>query len=231
MKKWIHAFFTLFFPPCCIVCNRPLSESEEYMCLKCNMGLPRTNYHLYKDNYVEKMFWGRIPIQRATAFFFYQKGSEYNQLLHQLKYKGYKEIGEAIGRVLATEIQSSGDFFHSIDVVIPIPLHSRKKKKRGYNQSEWIAKGISNITGIPMDTVSVVREKDTDTQTRKSRMARWENVEGIFRLIDPDGFQGKHVLLVDDVLTTGATMEACAEVFNEVSGVRVSVLGVGLARD
>ena len=145
----------------------------------CNINLPRTDYHLRKDNPVEKMFWGKIPLERATSFFFYRKGSDFRQILHQLKYGGQKGIGAIMGRYMAAELLESG-FFEGVDVILPVPLHKKKQQIRGYNQSEWIARGIATVTGISIDTESVVRRKNTETQTRKSFLERWENVEGIF---------------------------------------------------
>ena len=199
------------------------------MCTSCNMNLPRTGFHLRKDNPVECLFWGRIPgLKRASCFLFYRKGSDFRRILHLLKYGGYKELGEVMGRYMAAEL-SSGEFFDGVDMIIPVPLHRKKQKLRGYNQSEWIARGIASVTGIPLCAECMIREKNTETQTRKSTFERWENVEGIFRLCDTVHFEGKHVLLVDDVLTTGATTVACASAFARVSGIRISVLTLAVA--
>ncbi|GAA6244045.1 ComF family protein [Bacteroides fragilis] len=182
-----------------------------------------------KDNPVECLFWGRIPgLKRASSFLFYRKGSDFRRILHLLKYGGYKELGEVMGRYMAAEL-SSGGFFDGVDMIIPVPLHRKKQKLRGYNQSEWIARGIASVTGIPLCAECMIREKNTETQTRKSTFERWENVEGIFRICDTVHFEGKHVLLVDDVLTTGATTVACASAFARVSGIRISVLTLAVA--
>lgn len=190
--------------------------------------MPRTHYETCPGNPVEQMFWGKIPVERATSYFFYNKGSDFRFILHQLKYHGCKELGEAMGRMMACELLRSG-FFETIDCIIPVPLHEKKQQLRGYNQSEWIARGISAATGIPVNTTAVVREKDTETQTRKSMSERWENVDGIFVLLQPALFANKHVLIVDDVLTTGATTVACASVFREVEGIKISVLTLAMA--
>ena len=181
----------------------------------CNINLPRTDYHLRKDNPVEKLFWGKFPLERATSFFFYRKGSDFRQVLHQLKYGGQKEIGAIMGRYMASELQAS-DFFHGVDVIIPIPLHKKKQQIRGYNQSEWISRGIMAVTGIPVDT-------------QKAALERWENVDGIFELHRSEYLAGKHILIVDDVLTTGATTVACASRLAEIEGVRISVLTLAMA--
>ena len=174
------------------------------------------------------MVWGKLPLERATSYFFYHKGSDFRRILHQLKYGGRKDLGETMGRFMAAELTVSG-FFHSVDVIVPIPLHPRKQRMRGYNQSECIAKGVAAVTGIPLDAASVMRRKHTETQTSKSAYERWENVDGIFHLRHPERFVGKHILLVDDVLTTGATTTACADVFRDVEGVRISVLTLAVA--
>ena len=228
IKDWLYSFISLLFPRCCVVCGRSLAKGEECICAMCNINLPRTNYHLQKDNPVEQLFWGKIPLERATSFFFYRKGSDFRQILHQLKYGGQKEIGAIMGRYMASELSASG-FFQGIDVIIPVPLHKRKQRIRGYNQSEWIARGISAVTGICIDTEVIVRQKHTETQTRKSAFERWENVDGIFALHHADSLKGKHVLVVDDVLTTGATTVACASRLVEIEGVRISVLTLAVA--
>ena len=228
IKDWLGSFLSLLFPRCCVVCGRPLAKGEECLCTMCNINLPRTDYHLRKDNPVEKLFWGKIPLERATSFFFYRKGSDFRQILHQLKYGGQKGIGAIMGRYMAAELLESG-FFEGVDVILPVPLHKKKQQLRGYNQSEWIARGIAAVTGIPIDTESVVRRKNTETQTRKSSLERWENVEGIFELHHAESLTGKHILIVDDVLTTGATTVECASCLTGIEGIRISVLTLAMA--
>lgn len=148
-KAWFLSFVHLFFPRQCAVCGSSLQEGEEGICIRCNMNMPRTNYHLREDNSVERMFWGKIPLERGTSFFYYHKGSDFRHILHQLKYGGRKDLGEIMGRFMAAELAATG-FFRGIDVIIPVPLHPRKQKLRGYNQSECIARGVSAVTGIPI---------------------------------------------------------------------------------
>ena len=195
VKTWFFSFVHLFFPRQCAVCGAILQEGEEGICMKCNMDMPRTNYHLRKDNPVERMFWGKIPLEHATSCFFYHKGSDFRRILHQLKYGGRKDLGEVMGRFMAAELSAAG-FFSDVDVIVPVPLHPRKRKMRGYNQSECIARGVSAVTGIPMDTASVARMRHTETQTRKSSYERWENVDGIFCLRRADAFARKHLSLI-----------------------------------
>ena len=227
-KAWFLSYVHLFFPRQCAVCGSSLQEGEEGICIRCNMNMPRTNYHLREDNSVERMFWGKIPLERGTSFFYYHKGSDFRHILHQLKYGGRKDLGEIMGRFMAAELAATG-FFRGIDVIIPVPLHPRKQKLRGYNQSECIARGVSAVTGIPIDVSSVLRRRHTETQTRKSAYERWENVDGIFLLRYPERFVGKHILIVDDVLTTGATTTACADALKDVGGVHVSILTLAVA--
>lgn len=227
-KDWLNSFLYIFFPRCCVVCGRPLARGEEYICTLCNIDLPRTNYHLQKDNPVEMNFWGKIPLNRATSFFYYRKGSDFRQILHQLKYRGKKELGVVMGRYIAAELMPT-NFFQGIDVIVPVPLHKKKQQQRGYNQSEWIAKGISVVAGISIDTISVVRLTNTETQTHKSILERWENVDGIFELRCADSLSGKHVLIIDDVLTTGSTIVSCASCLTEVEGIRISILTLAMA--
>lgn len=228
LKDWLGAFISLFFPRCCVVCGRTLAKGEEGICVMCNIKLPRTNFHLQKDNPAEQLFWGKIPLERATSYFFYRKGSDFRRVLHQLKYGGRKELGVIMGRHIAAELRTS-DFLQNIDLIIPIPLHKKKQQLRGYNQSECIAQGISDVSGIPLDTESVIRLKNTETQTRKSTFERWENVDGIFELRSAERLLGKHVLIVDDVLTTGSTTVACASCLVEIEGIRISILTLAMA--
>ena len=228
VKYWFGPLFHLFFPRCCAVCGASLIEGEDTICTHCNIDMPRTNYHKMKDNPVERMFWGKFPLERATSYFFYRKGSDFRRILHQLKYGGRKELGAVMGRCMAAELLPTG-FFEDVDVVIPAPLHPRKQRACGYNQSEWIARGVSAVTGIPVDTESILRKKNTETQTRKSVFERRDNVEGIFELQHPETLAGKHILIVDDVLTTGSTTLACASCLVNVEGIRISILTLATA--
>lgn len=190
--------------------------------------MPRTNFHRIPNNSMEKMLWGRVPIEKATSYFYYSKGGNYNKLVHQLKYKGNKELGKAMGACMANEIKDSG-FFNTVDFIVPVPLHPRKQRKRGYNQSEWIAQGIAQITGIPCETNLLTRTKYTDTQTRKSAHNRMESMDEVFKSAALLQCEGKHILLVDDILTTGSTIVACSDALNESQNIRISVLTLGVA--
>lgn len=221
-------FINLLYPALCLVCGENLHKNEQHLCLTCLYNIPKTNFHLQKDNQIEKRFWGKVPIWRGTAFFYFQKGSQFQQLLHSLKYRGNKEIGEFLGKYAAVDLKDSPDF-SSVDVIIPVPLHPGKYKKRGYNQSEWIGKGLSEILGVPQDTTTLIRTKENTTQTKKTVFERYENTEGIFELSNKDSLTGKHVLLVDDVLTTGSTLEACIRALVEIPNLKVSLFTLAVA--
>jgi ComF family protein len=221
-------FFNLMYPNLCIICGENLNKNEQHLCITCLHGIPKTNYHLHADNPVEKSFWGKVPVYRGTAFFFFQKGSPFQKLLHSLKYKSNKEIGQHLGKYAAVDLLDSDDFA-TIDVIIPVPLHPKKYKIRGYNQSEWIGKGLSEILEKPQDTTTLIRVTENTTQTKKSVFERFENTEGIFELKDKTILEGKHVLLVDDVLTTGSTLEACMRALLETQNIKISVFTLAVA--
>ena len=229
MKIPIIAYLTeLLYPRLCVVCGDKLIEKEQWICLHCLHHIPRTNYHLTPNNPVSQIFYGRVQIEYATSFFYFNKGSKYQTLLHNLKYKGMKELGEEIGKHFGIDLQQSPGF-SSVDLICPVPLHPQKEKKRGYNQSWWIASGIAKQLNKELSENNLNRVIATETQTRKSRFDRWQNVEGIFELSDPEAFCGKHVLLVDDVVTTGSTLEACAMSILSKTNARVSIATLATA--
>jgi ComF family protein len=221
-------FINLMFPELCVVCGISLQRNEHLLCITCLHGIPKTNYHLIEGNPIEKRFWGKVPIYRATSYFFFQKGSSFQKLLHILKYKGNKEIGELMGKYAAIDLLDSPDFT-SIDVILPVPLHPKKYKSRGYNQSEWISKGLSVVLNKPLDITTLIRIHENATQTKKSVFERYKNTEGIFELKDKNIFAGKHILLVDDVLTTGSTLEACVRVLLETPEIKISIFTLAVA--
>jgi len=203
----INDFFNLIFPKLCSACNGALLKSEKIICLNCVINLPKTDFHKEKENPVNKVFWGRVDVEMATSFYLFSKKSKVQNLLHSLKYKGVKEVGSVLGELFGYELNES-EFYKDIDFIITVPLQKNKLKKRGYNQSEWIALGLSKSMKIPVNIDSLYRKSDSETQTKKSRYKRWENVGEIFGLANND-LEGKRILLVDDVVTTGATLEAC----------------------
>jgi ComF family protein len=231
-KKLLHRWFTdlldLFYPDLCIICNESLLQGEKIICLSCLHEIPRTNFHTETDNTVEKRFWGKVPVYRGTSFFYFQKGSPFQKLLHELKYKGNKEIGEIIARYAAAALLETPEFC-TFDLIIPVPLHPRKFAKRGYNQSEWIARGLASVLDKPIDTLHLQRIRENTTQTKKSVFDRYKNTEGIFKLTDTEIFNGKHVLLVDDVLTTGSTLEACMQALLVTENITISIFTLAIA--
>ena len=218
----------LLFPHLCVVCGDKLIEQEKWICLHCLHHIPRTNFHHERDNRVAQLFYGRVQIECATAFFYFSKGSNYQSLLHHLKYKGMKELGEEIGKHFGIDLLQSPEF-SSVDVICPVPLHPSKEKKRGYNQSWWIASGMARQMKKELSDDNLKRVTATETQTRKSRFERWQNVEGIFDLTHPEYFSGKHILLIDDVVTTGSTLEACAHAILSQTNARVSIATLATA--
>lgn len=221
----------LISPHTCAVCGGRLSVTEEEICSVCNMHLPRTGFHKHPcDNPMARMFWGLIPIERATALFYYAPHSETSHLIYSLKYYARPDIGVALGRMAASELIGTG-FFEGIDIIMPIPLASKRRRERGYNQSEEVAKGVSCITNIPIMTNIVERTRFNQSQTHLYRWERRENVVGVFRLLKAgERLSDKHILIVDDVVTTGSTITACADVFKNVEGVKFSVFALGYTK-
>ena len=221
-------FISLLFPRLCYGCGNHLVRNESLICTECNVMIPRTNYHLEPDNPVAQLFWGRCRIEKAAAFSYYSRDSRIRKLIHQLKYKGAREIGAELGRIYAVSLMSS-KFLDDIDMIIPVPLHPSKVRQRGFNQSDEISQGISSVSGLPVDTATLVRKTVTQTQTRKSRYDRWTNVSDIFFVTDEGKLKGRHVLLVDDVITTGSTIEACADEILKTEGTKVSVAAIAFS--
>jgi ComF family protein len=227
LKKYIEGFISLFYPKFCFACNSTLLGNEGFLCTMCRHSLPITSFHKNGSNPVEKLFRGRIKIENATAFLFYDKGSKYGHLLHQFKYKGHIEIGLMLGEMFGEQLKETN--FKDIDLIVPIPLHKAKLRKRGFNQSEIIAQGISVSLGKPVAGKALKRKTHTATQTKKGRYERWENVEGIFEPRDQELLQNKHILLIDDVITTGATLEAAGNAILEIKGAKLSIATLAIA--
>jgi ComF family protein len=221
-------FLSLLFPRLCYACGNHLLRNEYLICTECYILIPRTNYHLEQDNPVARLFWGRCTIEKAAAFSFYNRDSRIRKLIHNLKYKGIKDIGFELGKIYGLALVKSG-FTGDIDLIIPVPLHPSKERVRGFNQSLLICEGISDATGLPVDSKSLGRSSKTSTQTKKSRYERWKNVEGMFSIEDQAGITGKHILLIDDVITTGSTIESCVAELLKAEGVRVSVAALAVA--
>lgn len=228
MKKIWNNFLQLFFPHLCVVCNNKLSDGELHICTDCLLILPKTNYHLQPDNRLEQFFAGRIPFQRVAAFGYFLKEGSIQKIIHELKYRHNPSIGTYIGELCGNNLKGSS-FISEIDLIVPVPLHPKRQKQRGYNQSLEICKGISKNTGIPIDCNTLIRKINNPSQTKNKRIDRWQNVEDIFTLTDYETLENKHILLVDDIITTGSTIESCAKEILKCRGSSVSIYAVGTA--
>lgn len=229
--NWITRILDFISPRLCVVCGQRLAPTERSLCSVCLFHLPRTDFHQKPlDNPMAQLFWGLAPIEKAAALFYYHPHSETAQLVYRLKYNNRPDIGEDMGRVMANELQAA-DFFSDIDVLLPVPLASKRLRQRGYNQSEQLAKGISDITHLPIVTKALRRKHFQQSQTTLNRWQRQENVEDTFWLKDGSQLQDKHVLLIDDICTTGATLISCANTLKDIEGIRISVLTLGFTKD
>lgn len=226
--KWIDDLKELLFPRYCKVCRRRLAHNEQHLCVSCLLELPRTHYERTPNNLLMQHFMEWPEVVAATSYFYYDKEGRYSSLIHHLKYYDHPEVGTYLGRLAATELRASG-FFEGIDLIIPVPLSKNKLRKRGYNQCDYIAQGISQIIGADLHTHCIERTVNTDTQTRKSRSERWKNTEKIFQVTHANTLKGKHILLVDDVATTGATLHACTSVILKIPNVRISIFTLAKA--
>lgn len=224
---FINDFLSLIYPRHCEACSNVLFGHEAFLCNYCIHNLPR--YDSDSKNNLQNVLAGRVPLNEAQSVFQFEKGGRVQKILHAIKYQGQKELAEFVGNLYAKEWYSK-NIFSDIDIIIPVPLHQKKLNKRGFNQSEWFAKGLSIVFGKSIDTGKLFRIKETETQTRKKKYERWENVEGIFELKDEIGFEKKHVLLVDDVITTGSTIDAAFQPFKGISGIRISLATIAFAR-
>jgi len=212
----------LFFPKYCSSCNRNLMHFEKAVCMHCLTHLPRLQMHDERDNAVEKLFWGRIDVEAATAFLSMPRNGISHRLIHRLKYHGDQEVGERLGALFAHELLES-ERMKGIDVIVPVPLHPKKLHVRGYNQCDCIARGMAETLGADISLNNLTRTHFSASQTRRGRISRWSNVKDIFWVREPEKFENKRILLVDDVITTGATIEACATALLKINGVQLSV--------
>lgn len=220
----------LFFPRLCLLCHTPLLREEKHLCLSCFCDLPRTGYHLRTDNPARKLFAGIPALREVGAFLFFEREGKVQQLVHTFKYYGNKQLAYELGRMAALEIYGRDGFYQTTDLLIPVPLHRKKERKRGYNQSEWIAKGMASVLNKPVCRTALERVTNTPTQTHKTIYERQLNMENQFSLAEPKLLEGKHLLLVDDVITTGATCLACLDRLASVPGVRLSVFSLTIVR-
>lgn len=226
--EYIKDFIYLFFPLHCEACRSLLVKNEVALCTKCLYELPRTDFCYDNDNDIVNLFAGRIRLNRATALFTFHKESRFRKLIHKLKYQNKPDIGIILGRELGADMLASKNF-SDIDYIIPVPLHSKRRLERGYNQSELIGRGISQVINKPMLCDVFIRSAYTKTQTKMTRDERWSNVSGKFLINNEELIRNKHVLLIDDVVTTGSTIEACGEKLLSVKGLSLSVAVLAIA--
>lgn len=221
----------LVAPRLCCVCGRRLAMTEETLCTVCNLHLPRLGLSeaSFRDNIVARVFWGQVPVEKAYALFYYYPHSGTSKILYELKYHNSPEIGTDMGRLMAGELLPL-EFFDDIDVIIPLPLSKKRQRGRGYNQSDMLAKGISEITNIPYNAKVVRRIEFKESQTRLNKWERLKNVQGAFQLVNEEPLRGKHILLIDDVITTGATMIACAQAMKHIEDIKISFLSLALTK-
>jgi ComF family protein len=215
------SFLHLLFPHVCNGCGSDILNEESVLCMRCIDAMPETNFEIHPNNPIEKIFWGRLPLAGATAQFYFTKESLMQHLMHQFKYKKNKELGLQLGKIMGEQIIKSGRI--QVDALIPLPLFPAKEKRRGYNQATLLCEGMAEVMKIPVLDKVIIRPQHTETQTKKGRIERMKNMEGKFILSNPDAIQNKHLLLVDDVVTTGATLEACSKELLKAESVQLSV--------
>lgn len=224
----IQNLLNLFFPKVCLACSNTLLDNEEYVCTNCRHDLPVTNFHFDQSDEVKKVLYGRVKLEQATALLRFQKKGIVQHLIHNLKYKGHQEVGEFLGSWIGEELRTLDAYKH-IDIVIPVPLHKKKLRKRGFNQVEVFAKEIAkSLNADYLDTI-LIKITNTNSQVKKSRLARWNSANEIFSIQHLDKIQDKHILLVDDLITTGATIEACANQLLKAKNIKISVVTMAIA--
>ena len=223
----LSSLLDFIFPRQCPICGNRLELDERPLCLKCNMDIPRTMFweHPY-DNPLARMYWGKIPVEKAVAYFYFAPKAGTALMVYGAKYHGRADIVMDLGKMLADEMNV---FFDDVDCIIPVPISIRRMMQRSYNQSDMIARGISKVTGIPIERHAVIRRHFDKSQTHLTRDERIKNVDDVFVLKDADALRGKHVLLVDDVITTGATTISCANQILKAENVKISILSLGYA--
>ncbi len=221
-------FFELFFPEICICCNNRLVSGETHICISCISQLPKTDHLTRENNKLEEFFAGRFPFTRIAAFAYFVKEGSIQKIIHEIKYRNNPKLALYIGNLCGKEI-SMTNAFNQIDYIVPIPLHKNRLKKRGYNQSLLISQGIARETGKPINDTNLIRKINNPSQTKNTRFERWKNTEGIFDIVDKSIFENKHILLIDDVVTTGSTLEVCAKLILKCQGASISIYTVGSA--
>lgn len=229
LPAYASAFWNLWFPDLCMSCRRSLANGETDLCFSCISEMPRTFFHLDPENPVAQRFWGRIPLQHAASFLHFTKGGMVQRLMHDLKYREKSAIGTKFGKLYAQELTMPGSLIKGIDAIVPVPLHWKRQRERGYNQCDIIAEGMSEVMSVPVFTKAIERRVENISQTHFDRFGRWKNVEDIFRVKQPELLEGRHILLLDDTITTGATLEACGTGILAASASKLSLAAIASA--
>jgi ComF family protein len=230
LRALLTDFLTLFFPQACLACQDSLVAGEQYLCTTCRAELPYTNYHLLPatQNPLSRRFWGKLPVVHVLSYLRFLQHGRVQHLLHQLKYQGQQDVGKALGQLYGAELATAG-LSPEFDLIVPVPLHRRKLARRGYNQADAFAAGLATALPCPWSAAALRRTEHTASQTRKSRTERWQNVATVFEVAYPQEVAGRHILLVDDVLTTGATLEACGAALLAAGARQVSIATIACA--
>ena len=228
-KTIVQSLLDTLFPRSCSVCDATLFAHEKSLCTRCLVNIPRTFFHHQKFNPMEQLFAGKLKFEKATGFFFYEKGNPYSNILHDIKYRNQPHIGKHLAIIFANELLKS-NYFSDIDFIIPVPLHYHKQAKRGYNQSEYIAEGFAKVFNASLRTDIIIAKHHHDSQTHKGIYERWLNTQGIYEVRDSEILKDKHVLIVDDVITTGATLLSVASSISHIPGIKISLATLGVAR-
>lgn len=227
-NSYLADFLSLFFPQLCPACGAALVANEKIICTDCLYNLPLTNFHLQPDNIVAQQFWGKINLEAAYALYYFTKGGKVQNLMHHFKYKGMQQIGNLLGNIAGAQLVKN-EKFASVNYIIPVPLHKSRLKERGYNQSACFANGLAEKLNAAVEENNLLRTKATETQTHRSRFARFENMQDVFVIADEDKLKNKHILLVDDIVTTGSTLEACAIPLLKIPGLKLSIATIAYA--
>nr|WP_026754166.1 phosphoribosyltransferase family protein [Sediminibacter sp. Hel_I_10] len=218
----VKNLLNLFFPDVCYACNSLLTDNELHICTNCRHEMPLTNFHDDSNNAVHKTLYGRVKFENATALLHFSKKGIVQQLMHNLKYRGHETIGVVLGQWLGEELKTL-EGYRAIEVVVPVPLHKAKLRKRGYNQVDKFALALSKALDAELNTTTLVKITNSKTQVFKDRLKRSSDINSNFTVVDLDSLRGKHVLLVDDIITTGATIEACANAMNKIQDIKLSL--------
>ena len=228
LRTYISDFVSLIFPELCAACHTSLVANEDVLCTDCLYNLPYTNFHLQPSNIVAQQFWGKLPVEAAYAMYFFNKGGKVQKLMHHFKYDGMQHIGNLLGSIAGRQLLQN-DIFANVDYIIPVPLHKKRLRERGYNQSACFADGLAKKLTAKVELDNLIRNIATKTQTQRSRFARFENMQEVFAIAYPEKLAGKHILLVDDIVTTGSTLEACGQELLKVPGLKLSIATIAYA--